>query len=33
MERLRVGVIWKCVYGNEEENGVVDNVEGVRVLY
>ena len=22
-----------CVYGNEEENGVIDNVEGVRVLY
>ena len=24
---------WRdCVYGNEEENGVIDNVEGVRVL-
>ena len=33
MERLWVGVIYKGVYGNEEENGVIDNVEGVRVLY
>ena len=24
-----VGVICNCVYGNEEENGVIDNVEGV----
>ena len=24
---------WSGVYGNEEENGVIDNVEGVRVLY
>ena len=21
------------MYGNEEDNGVIDNVEGVRVLY
>ena len=28
MERLWVGVICNCVYGNEEENGVIDNVEG-----
>ena len=33
MERLWVGVICNCVYDNEEENGVIDNVEGVRVLY
>ena len=26
-------VCWSdCVYGNEE-NGVIDNIEGVRVLY
>ena len=33
MERMWVGV--NCVYGNEEENGVIDKVEGVslRVLY
>ena len=24
-----VGVICNCMYGNEEENGVIDNVEGV----
>ena len=30
-ERWRdCGLEW---YGNEEENGVIDNVEGVRVLY
>ena len=29
-----VGVMCNCVYGNAEENGVIDNVEGgVRVLY
>ena len=28
-----VGVISNCMYGNEEENGVIDNVEGARVLY
>ena len=33
MERMWVGVMWNCVYRNEEENGVIDNVEGVRVLY
>ena len=33
MERLWVGVICNCMYGNEEYNGVIDNVEGVRVLY
>ena len=33
MEIMWVGVMWNCVYGNEEENGVIDNVEGVRVLY
>ena len=33
MERMWVGVMWNCVYGKEEENGVIDNVEGVRVLY
>ena len=27
MERLWVGVICKCVYGNKEENGVIDNVK------
>ena len=32
-DRQWVGVICNCVYGNEEENGVIDNVEGVRVLY
>ena len=29
MERLCVGVICNCMDGNEEENGVIDNVEGV----
>ena len=33
MERLWVGVIFNRVYGNEDMNGVIDNVEGVRVLY
>ena len=33
MERLLVGVICNCMYGNEEENGVIDNVDGVSVLY
>ena len=33
MERMWVGVMCNCVYGNKEENGVIDNVEGVRVLY
>ena len=33
MERMWVGVMCNCVYGSEEENGVIDNVEGVRVLY
>ena len=32
MERLGVGVICNCMYDNEEENGVIDNVEDVRVL-
>ena len=31
MERLWVGVIFNCMYDTEEENGVIDNVEGVRV--
>ena len=25
-------VAWSDMYGNKEENGVIDNVEGVRVL-
>ena len=33
MERMWVGVMWNCVYGNEEDNGVIENVEGVKVLY
>ena len=33
MERLWVGVICSCMYDNEAENGVIDNVDGVRVLY
>ena len=33
MERMWGGVMRNCVYGNEEENGGIDNVEGVRVLY
>ena len=32
MERLWVGVICNCMWDNEEENGVIANVEGVRVL-
>ena len=28
-----VGVICNCVYRNDEDNGVIDNVKGVRVLY
>ena len=31
LERWRV--ICNCMYGNEEENGMIDNVEGMRVLY
>ena len=27
MERLWVGVICNCMYGNEKENRVIDNVE------
>ena len=30
MERLWVGLICNCMYDNEK---VIDNVEGVRVLY
>ena len=33
MERLWVGVIFNCMHDNEEENGVIDNVEGMIVLY
>ena len=33
MERLWVRVICNCMYGHEEDNGMIDNVEGVRVLY
>ena len=33
MERLWVGVICNCMYDNEEENGVIDNVECVKVIY
>ena len=33
MEKLWLGVIRNCMYGNEEENGVFDDVEGVRVIY
>ena len=33
MERLWVGVICYYMYDNEEENGVIGNVEGVIVLY
>ena len=33
MEILWVGVICNCMHDNEEGNGVIDNVEGVRVLY
>ena len=32
MERMWVGVMCNCVYGNEEENGVIDNVEGVTYI-
>ena len=32
MERLWVGVICNYMY-DEEENGAIDNVEGVRVIY
>ena len=28
MERLWVRVICNCMYDNEEENGVIDSVEG-----
>ena len=30
MERLWVGVICNCMYDNEEENGVINNVEGAE---
>ena len=33
MERLWVRVICNYMYDNEKENGVIDNVDGVRVLY
>ena len=33
MERLWAGVICNCMYDNEKDNRVIDNVEGVRVLY
>ena len=33
MERLCVGVICNWMYGNEEENEMNDNLEGVTVLY
>ena len=33
MERLWVGVIRNSMYDNEEENGMIDSVQGVRVLY
>ena len=33
MERMWVGVICNCVYGNEEENGVIDNVESSLLTY
>ena len=32
MERLWVGVICNCMYDNEEDNGVIDNVEGVSSI-
>ena len=32
-QRMWVGVICNCMYDNEEENGMIDNVEGVRVQY
>ena len=32
-ETVGVGVICNCMYGNEEDIGVIDNVEGVRVRY
>ena len=30
---MKDGVICNCMYGNEEENGVIDSVKGKRVLY
>ena len=33
MERLWLGVIRNCMDGNEKENGVIDNVKDVRVIY
>ena len=34
MKRLWLGVICNYIYSiNEEENGVIHNVEGARVLY
>ena len=32
MERLWVGVVCNCMYDNEEENGVIDNVEGESTI-
>ena len=32
-ERWRDCVICNCMYGNEEENRVLNNVEGVRLLH
>ena len=33
LRTLLLGVICNCMYGNEEYNGVIDNVEGVTVIY
>ena len=33
MERLWLGVICNRMHDNEKDNGVIYNVEGVRVLY
>ena len=32
MERLWVGEICNCMYDTDEDNEVIDNIEGVRVL-
>ena len=32
MEKVWVGVTCNCMYGNEEDNRVIANLEGVRVL-
>ena len=33
MESLWHGIICNCMYSNEEDNEVIDNLEDVKILY